>query len=32
VANANITELNKAKAARHQLAAQKYTADWTNTD
>ena len=32
VANANITELNKAKAARHQLTAQKYTADWTNTD
>ena len=32
VANANITELNKAKAAKHQLAAQKYTADWTNTD
>ena len=32
VANSNITELNKAKAAQHQLKAQKYSADWTNTD
>lgn len=32
IATANITELNKAKAAKHQLAAQKYSADWTNTD
>ena len=32
VANANITELNKAAAAKHQLRAQKYLADWTNID
>ena len=32
VANSDITELNKAKAAQHQLKAQKYSADWTNTD
>lgn len=32
VANSNITELNKAAAAKHQLRAQKYLADWTNID
>ena len=32
VANNNFTELIKAKAARHQLTAQKYSADWTNLD
>ena len=32
VANNNTTEINKAKAARHQLTAQKYSADWTNLD
>ena len=32
VANSNITELNKADAAKHQLRAQKYLADWTNID
>ena len=32
IANQNITELNKAAAARHQLTAQKYSADWTNAD
>ena len=32
VANNNTTEINKAKAARHQLTAQKYSADWTNWD
>lgn len=32
IANQNITELNKAAAAKHQLTAQKYSADWTNID
>ena len=32
VANSNITELNKAAAAKHQLRAQKYLADQTNID
>ena len=32
VANSNLTELIKAKAAKHQLTAQKYSADWTNLD
>ena len=32
VANNNLTELIKARAARHQLTAQKYLADWTNID
>lgn len=32
IANQNITELNKADAAKHQLTAQKYSADWTNMD
>ena len=32
VANSNITEMNKADAARHQLTAQKYSADWTNLE
>lgn len=31
-ANYNTTEINKANAARHQLTAQKYSADWTNLD
>lgn len=31
-ANYNTTEINKANAARHQLTAQKYSADWTNQD
>ncbi len=30
--NYNTTERNKAKAAKHQLTAQKYSADWTNRD
>ena len=32
VANSNLTELIKAKAAKHQLTAQKYSADWTNLE
>ena len=32
VANSNITEMNKADAAKHQLTAQKYSADWTNLE
>ena len=32
VANSNFTELLKAAAARHQLKAQKYSADWTNLE
>ena len=32
VANNNLTELIKARAAKHQLTAQKYSADWTNID
>lgn len=32
IANANITELNKAAAAKHQLTAQKHSADWTNLE
>ena len=32
VANSNITEFNKADAAKHQLTAQKYAADWTNLE
>lgn len=32
VANSNLTELIKARAAKHQLAAQKHSADWTNID
>ena len=32
LANSNLTELIKARAALHQLNAQKYSADWTNTD
>lgn len=32
VANNNLTELIKAAAAKHQLTAQKYSADWTNLD
>jgi hypothetical protein len=32
IANQNITELNKAAADKHQLTAQKYSADWTNID
>ena len=32
LANNNLTELIKAKAARHQLTAQKYSSDWTNWD
>ena len=32
VANNNLTELIKARAAKHQLTAQKYLADWTNID
>ena len=31
-ANYNTTEINKADAAKHQLTAQKYSADWTNLD
>lgn len=32
VANSNLTELLKADAAKHQLTAQKYSADWTNLE
>ena len=32
VANNNLTEMIKARAAKHQLNAQKYLADWTNID
>ena len=32
VANSNLTELIKARAAKHQLTAQKHSADWTNID
>ena len=30
LANSNLTEILKADAAKHQLTAQKYSADWTN--
>ena len=32
VANSNLTEMLKADAAKHQLTAQKYSADWTNLE
>lgn len=32
IANNNLTELIKANAAKHQLTAQKYSADWTNLE
>ena len=32
VSNNNLTELIKANAAKHQLTAQKYSADWTNLE
>lgn len=32
VANSNLTELLKTDAAKHQLTAQKYSADWTNLE
>ena len=32
LANSNLTELLKADAAKHQLTAQKYSADWTNLE
>ena len=32
VANSNLTEILKADAAKHQLTAQKYSADWTNLE
>ena len=32
LANSNLTEMLKADAAKHQLTAQKYSADWTNLE
>lgn len=32
VVNSNLTELLKTDAAKHQLTAQKYSADWTNLE
>ena len=32
LANSNLTELLKTDAAKHQLRAQKYSADWTNLE
>ena len=32
VANSNLTEMLKADAAKHQLTAQKHSADWTNLE
>ena len=32
VANNNLTEILKAEAAKHQLTAQRYSANWTNWD
>lgn len=32
LANSNLTEMLKADTAKHQLTAQKYSADWTNLE